>query len=82
MASTASPMRLLASLILQLPALLGQSRVDENKTPLRQVIFSLLVSSAVVPALFLTVANIRQQQSMVETTVLPGVRNHCRSTVP
>jgi PAS domain S-box-containing protein len=66
---------LVASLILQLPALLGQSRGDEKKTSLRRVMFSLLVSSAVVPALFLTVANIRQQQSMVETMVMRELEN-------
>ncbi|MDP2155259.1 MAG: ATP-binding protein, partial [Sulfuricella sp.] len=61
---------LVASLILQLPVLLGQSHAGEKKAPLRRVMFGLLVSSALVPALLLTVANIRQQQVVVETMVL------------
>lgn len=66
---------LVASLILQLPALLGQSHADEKKIPLRRVMFSLLVSSAVVPALLLTVVSIRQQQGVVETMVLRELEN-------
>lgn len=66
---------LVASLILQLPVLLGQSRAGERKVPLRRVIFSLLVSSALVPALLLTVVNIRQQQRAVETMVLRELEN-------
>ncbi|HUW49783.1 MAG TPA: PAS domain S-box protein [Sulfuricella sp.] len=56
----------LAGLILQLPVLLGRPLTEKNKIPLRQVVFTLLVSSALVPALLLTVVNIRQQQAVVE----------------
>ncbi|MCE5182633.1 MAG: PAS domain S-box protein [Betaproteobacteria bacterium] len=56
----------LAGLILQLPALLGWSFTEENKIPLRRVVFTLLVSSALVPALLLTVVSIRQQHAIVE----------------
>jgi PAS domain S-box-containing protein len=66
---------LVASLILQLPALLGQFHAGKRKIPLRQVMFSLLVSSAVVPALLLTVVSIRQQQDVVETMVLRELEN-------
>jgi PAS domain S-box-containing protein len=66
---------LVASLILQLPALLGQFHAGKRKIPLRRVIFSLLVSSAVVPALLLTVVSIRQQQDVVETMVLRELEN-------
>lgn len=57
---------LFASLIVQFFALLGWGPGGEKKILLRRAMFSLLASSALVPALLLSAVDLRQQQAMIE----------------
>lgn len=60
---------LIALLIIQLPTMLGWSSQKGQKISLRQAVFTLLFTSALVPILVLTASNIRQQQGMIEANI-------------
>jgi len=60
---------LIALLLMQLPAMLGLFPHSAQKVSLRQAIFTLLFTSALVPILVLSVSNIRHQQGMIEASI-------------
>lgn len=58
----------MAYLLVQIPVMFGLL-ASERKTSLRQIVFNLLLASALVPAMLLTVLDIRRQQDVIEAAV-------------